>query len=67
MATNVSAITTAAVVNGSVTPIEASHAPMRPRLPNASSSATPPTTGGRTIGSVVSARSRPRPGNSTRA
>jgi len=44
-----------------------SHDPTRPRLPNASSSAMPPTTGESTMGRVVNARSRSRPGNSTRA
>ena len=68
MATNVSAITTAAVVNGSVIPNAASsHSPTRPRRPSTSSSATPPTTGGSTSGTVTSARTRRRPGKSTRA
>src|SRR5665213_1050903 len=68
IATKVSAITTPAVVNGRVMPnVESSQEPTSPRLPKASSSAIPPTTGGRTMGSVVSARSRLRPRNSTLA
>src|SRR5438105_15791204 len=67
MATNVSARTTPAVVNGSETPATASHEPSRPLRPNASSSAMPPTTGGRTIGSVVNARTTVRPRKPTRA
>src|SRR6266511_2821749 len=67
-ATNASASTAPAVVNGRVTPsARSSHIPASPRLPNASSSATPPTTGGSTMGSVVSARTRFRPGKATRA
>ncbi len=42
-------------------------APTRPRRPKTSSSATPPTTGGSTSGTVTSARTSRRPGNSTRA
>jgi len=41
--------------------------PTRPRRPNANSNAAPPTTGGNTIGSVTTARTMLRPGNSTRA
>src|SRR6266511_5061232 len=67
-ATNASASTAPAVVNGSVTPnARSSHMPASPRRPNASSSATPPTTQGSTMGSVVSARTRSRPGKATRA
>ena len=63
IATNVSASTTAAVVNGSVIaePGRASW-PTIPLRPNTSSSATPPTTGGSTSGSVTSARSSRMPG-----
>lgn len=68
MATNASASTTPAVVNGSVTPnVSSSHDPISPRRPKTSSSATPPTTGGSTSGTVTSARTSRRPGNSTRA
>src|ERR1700674_252108 len=68
MATKVSAMTTPAVVNGSVMPkVLSSHDPTSPRLPNASRSAMPPTTGGRTMGRVVNARRRLRPGNATLA
>src|SRR3979409_256732 len=45
----------------------ASQPPSRPRRPKASSRATPPTTGGRTIGSTVTARSTPPPGKLIRA
>ena len=66
--TKVSAITTPAVVKGSVIPKPLSNSiPRRPRRPKARRRAMPPTTGGRTMGSVVKARSRFRPGNSTRA
>jgi len=51
-----------AVLNGKCTPTLASWFPTRPRRPNASSNATPPTTGGRTIGNVVSARTSRFPG-----
>src|SRR5437870_7718897 len=47
--------------------VVASQPPSRPRRPNASSRATPPTTGGRTIGSTVTARSTARPGKLSRA
>ena len=68
MATNVSASTTPAVVNGSRTSNHwSSHWPARPRRPRASRSATPPTTGGSTMGSRTSARTTLRPGNSMRA
>lgn len=40
---------------------------MNPFRPNASSSATPPTTGGSTSGSVIKARSRRIPGKALRA
>ena len=67
-ATNVCATTTAGVVNGRVMPNQASrYLPTTPLRPNASSSATPPTTGGSTSGSVTSARTRPRPRNVVRA
>src|SRR5438874_1563383 len=61
IATNVSAMTAAVVVNGIWRPKSwCSGEPISPLRPKASSSATPPTTGGRTIGSVVSARKTPR-------
>src|SRR5437899_761049 len=47
--------------------VVASQPPSRPRRPKASSRATPPTTGGRTIGSTVTARSTARPGKVSRA
>ena len=47
--------------------MSASQPPSNPRRPKASSSATPPTTGGRTIGSTVMARSTARPGKLSRA
>src|SRR5438445_1500127 len=47
--------------------VVASQPPSRPRRPNASSRATPPTTGGRTMGSTVTARSTARPGKVSRA
>ena len=57
IATKLSATMTPGVVNGRLRPVApASGAPSRPRRPNASRSATPPTTGGSTIGSVVSPR-----------
>src|SRR2546430_5374516 len=46
---------------------DASQPPTNPRRPKASSRATPPTTGGKTIGSTVTARSTARPGNLSRA
>src|SRR5664279_1100552 len=56
IATNVSATTTPAVVNGSVIPNQESrNRPTIPLRPSTSSSATPPTTGGSTSGSVTSA------------
>src|SRR3954467_9008785 len=68
IATNASAPTTPAVVNGSVIPnVESSQPPTRPRRPKTSSSATPPTTGGSTSGTVTSARTNRRPGKSARA
>src|SRR3954447_21633920 len=68
IATNASATTTPAVVNGRLIPnAESSQLPTRPRRPKTSSSATPPTTGGSTSGTVTSARTRRRPGNSARA
>src|SRR3954462_2492922 len=67
-ATNASATTTPAVVNGSVTPNQRYiHWPSSPLRPRASSSATPPTTGGSTRGTVTSARTRRRPGKDARA
>ena len=53
-----------AVVNGRVMPNHWSrYCPTRPCRPSASSSATPPTTGGSTSGSVTRARSSRRPRN----
>src|SRR6266516_7149057 len=67
-ATNASAMIAPGVVNGRVMPKRrSSHWPTSPRRPKASSSATPPTTGGSTIGRVTSARTKFRPGNGTRA
>jgi len=64
MATKVSAITTAIGVNGIVSPNQESRRrPTKPVRPNASSSATPPTTGGSTSGRVTRARSSRCPGN----
>src|SRR5450631_3704496 len=58
IATNVSATMTPAVVNGKVMPVHWSRSrPRTPCRPNASSRATPPTTGGRTSGNVTRARS----------
>ena len=68
MATNVSAITTATGVNGISRPNhESSRRPTNPVRPNASSSATPPTTGGSTSGKVTRARSSRCPGKLVRA
>ena len=68
MATNTLAATTPQIENGSRNPVASSSgSPMRPRRPNAKSSAAPPTTGGNTIGSVTTARSTDRPGKSVRA
>src|SRR4051794_28311606 len=67
MATNASATTTPAVVNGRLTPNAASsHDPTSPRRPKTSSSATPPTTGGHTQGPVANARANPPPGEKGR-
>lgn len=56
------------MVNGSEMPNHWSrYCPSSPRLPSTSSSATPPTTGGSTSGTVTSARRKPRPGTSPRA
>src|SRR5438105_12162335 len=63
IATKVSARMAPAVVKGRWTPnVVASQPPSSPRRPKASSSATPPTTGGRTIGKTVKARKTDRPG-----
>src|SRR5437879_1249937 len=68
IATNVSAMMAPAVVKGRWTPkVVASHPPTRPRRPKASSSATPPTTGGSTMGNTVRARNTDRPGKVSRA
>ena len=62
IATNVSAITTAVVVNGMVTPnVASSQLPTIPCRPSTRNSATPPTTGGSTSGTVTRARSSVRP------
>src|SRR6266851_595913 len=47
--------------------VVASQPPSKPRRPKASNRATPPTTGGRTIGRTVIARSTARPGKVSRA
>src|SRR5438309_1958540 len=47
--------------------VVASQPPTNPRRPKASSKATPPTTGGRTIGNTVTARRTARPGKVSRA
>src|SRR5205085_3933130 len=52
---------------GRWTPTRSSWGPTRPRRPRARSRAVPPTTGGRTMGRVVRARTRLRPRYSTRA
>src|SRR3954465_3081391 len=68
MATKVSAITTARVVNGTVKPVDSySQRPTIPCRPSTRNSATPPTTGGRTRGTVTSARSTARPRTRERA
>ena len=68
MATNVSASIAPSVVKGRVTPKRlSSHCPAMPLRPNASRRATPPTTGGSTMGSSTSARTTLLPGNGTRA
>src|SRR3954466_9004004 len=68
MATKVSAITTARVVNGMVKPVDSySQRPTIPCRPSTRNSATPPTTGGRTRGTVTSARSTARPRTRARA
>jgi hypothetical protein len=68
IATKVSAMTTPAVVNGKVMPVHSSRSrPRTPCRPNASSRATPPTTGGSTKGRVTSARSTEMPRAGERA
>src|SRR6266545_7354716 len=68
IATNVSATTTPAVVNGRLIPnVASSQPPSSPRRPKTSSRATPPTTGGNTSGTVTSARANLRPGKLVRA
>lgn len=68
MATNASATTTPAVVNGSEYLTHASrYWPTKPSRPSTSSSATPPTTGGSTSGTVTRVRTNWRPGSSVRA
>src|SRR5688500_9070157 len=62
IATKVSAITTAVVVNGMVTSrVWSSQRPTIPWRPRTRNSATPPTTGGSTSGTVTSARRTDRP------
>src|SRR3712207_4350347 len=62
IATKVSAMTTAVVVNGTVTPRAwSSQRPTMPCRPSTRKSATPPTTGGSTSGTVTRARSTDRP------
>src|SRR5713101_2759581 len=64
IATKVSAITTATGVKGIVSPNQESrYWPRNPVRPNASSSATPPTTGGSTSGKVTRARRSRCPAN----
>src|SRR2546421_3693918 len=68
MATKVSAMMAPAVVKGRWIPkAVASQPPTRPLRPKASSKATPPTTGGSTMGSTVNARKTERPGKASRA
>src|SRR6266542_2885911 len=68
IATKVSAITTATGEKGIVTPNqEYRYLPSKPVRPNASSNATPPTTGGSTSGSVTSARNSRCPAKLPRA
>src|SRR5215467_10778951 len=68
MATKVSAMMTASGVNGIVSPNQESrYWPTNPTRLNASSRATPPTTGGSTSGSVTSARRSRCPGKVVRA
>lgn len=68
IATKVAARTAPEVWKGSVMPnVSSSHGPSRPRLPKASSRATPPTVGGSTIGRSTSERTKVLPGNSVRA
>ncbi len=68
IATNVAATTAPEVWKGSVIPkVSSSHGPSSPRRPNASSSATPPTVGGSTMGSSTRERTNALPGNGTRA
>lgn len=68
IATNVAASTAPEVWKGNVTPkVSSSHGPSSPRRPNASRRATPPTVGGRTIGSSTSERTNALPGKGTRA
>src|SRR5919205_277098 len=62
IATKVSAMTTAVVVNGMVTSRAwSSQRPTMPCRPSTRNSATPPTTGGSTSGTVTRARSTDRP------
>ena len=68
MATNVWAITTATVVNGTRTPnSKSTNWPAKPLRPNRYSSASPPTTGGSTKGRSTIARSTRMPGTCARA
>ena len=68
MATKVAATTAPEVWNGRVMPkVSSSQGPSSPRRPKPSSSATPPTVGGSTIGSSTSERTSALPGKWTRA
>ena len=66
-ATKSCASTTAVVVNASSSPTSDSALPMMPRRPKATSSATPATVGGSTIGSSTRIVSSRCPGKRTRA
>ena len=66
-ATKVWARTTARMVNGMVMPIASNGVPSTPRRPSTSSSASPATVGGSTMGRSTMASTRPLPRNSRRA
>ncbi len=66
-ATNVWASTTANVVNGMLMPTTSRDAPRAPRRPNASSSASPATVGGRMMGRSTSTSASHLPRKSRRA
>src|SRR5579884_3566658 len=68
MATKVSATITPGVVKGRPKPVAvATGPPTSPRRPKARRRATPPTTGGSTMGRIATPRSSSRPGNRRRA